>query len=340
MIRASLAILAVTAISLPTLTSAVDIPVAAKTHLLKPAKVSKIVNKPQAPGAVFAIPTPGGASDPTIGGGSILWCRLDVPGACQTFVLPAGGWKGLGNPAGTKGYKYKGSGSFADPCKSVLIKEKVIKASCKREDLATPVGGAGVSWELSVGTDRYCAESSGTTLATVKKNDSKTWKAIKASAPAACTSVPTPVCGNAIVESGEDCDGGSHCTPGCTFIPTDLSIACCFGGILGASCVDDMPAGSGCISVVGGSKIIGASCETTPDPCPGGPGTCPGMCDVGATFPAVSVCCQGSGSCYDGTVSSSADLAGEMFFCAISFAEPGTLMVGACEAGTICVAAP
>ncbi len=339
MTRSLLVILAVTFVALPTVGSAVDTPVPAKVHILKPTKLSKVVNKPLVSGSVFPIPAPGGSSDPTLTGGSITWCRLDVPGACQTFALPAGGWKALGNPAGSKGYKYKGIGSFSDPCKSVLIKEKVIKASCKREDLATPVGGAGVSLELSVGTDRYCAESSDATVATVKKNDSKVWKAIKAGAPA-CPTAPTPVCGNAIVESGEECDGGSHCTAGCTFIPMDLGIACCFGGSLGASCVDDMPFGSACITVLGGSKIIGASCVTTPDPCPGGPGTCPGMCDVGATFPAVSVCCQGPGSCYEGTASSSADLAGEMFFCAISFGEPGTLTVGVCEGGTICAAAP
>ena len=154
------------------------------------------------------------------------------------------------------------------------------------------------------------------------------------------TATPTPQCGNGIVEGGEECDGGSHCTSGCTFIPYDLGIACCFGGLLGPSCVDDAPFGSACITVVGGSKVIGASCETTPDPCPGGPGTCPGICDVGATFPAISVCCQGPGSCYDSTASSSADLAGEAFFCGISFPEPGTLVAGVCEAGVTCVNAP
>ena len=115
--------------------------------------------------------------------------------------LPAAGWTGLGNPAGSKGYKYKGAGSLADPCKIVLIKPKVIRAVCKGpgavdapDPFALPVGPDGVGFELVVGADRYCAESSLATGAIVKTDDAAkgVWKAIKAGAPAACFAGAAP----------------------------------------------------------------------------------------------------------------------------------------------------
>ncbi len=144
---------------------------------------------------MFSIPALAGPSDPTITGAAIEWCRLDVIGACQSFSLPAGAWTGLGTPAGAKGYKYKGAGTPEDPCRSVLVKDKVIKASCKRADLTGPIGTAGVGFEIEMGADRYCAESSAITAAQIKKNDESTWKAIKATAPGACPVPPTPLAG-------------------------------------------------------------------------------------------------------------------------------------------------
>jgi hypothetical protein len=193
----------------PPLAMAVDIPVPAKVHLAKVdkntgvAKLAKVVNKPAVKGSTFALPAPGGSADPTVAGGSLRFCKLAEPIAeCTPIALPAAQWTGLGNPAGSKGYKYKGAGAGADPCKVVLIKEKVIRAVCKGpgaldapDPFALPIGPLGVGWELVTGTDRYCAESSLATAATVKKDDASTgvWKAIKANAPAAClTAGPTP----------------------------------------------------------------------------------------------------------------------------------------------------
>ena len=58
--------------------------------------------------------------------------RQRTPGAgSTTFTLNAAGWKGLGKPAGSKGYKYKGKSDPGGACGSVLIKSTVIKAVCK-----------------------------------------------------------------------------------------------------------------------------------------------------------------------------------------------------------------
>jgi hypothetical protein len=133
-----------------------------------------------------------------------LWFKNATPGQWDSINLPSGQWTGLGNPAGSKGYKYKGAGAGADPCKTVLIKEKVIKATCKgpnSSDSPTPYSipvnqATGAGWQLVVGIDKYCAESSTATLAQVKKNDGLKgqYKTIKSNAPAVCPVAvpPTP----------------------------------------------------------------------------------------------------------------------------------------------------
>jgi hypothetical protein len=100
-----------------------------KIVLVKTGKLAKFVSKPP-PGQTFNLPT--GPDDPTVSGGSLRIFDIGTPGAGDAlFVLGAGGWSGLGNPPGSKGFKYKGAGAAGDPCKLVLIKEKVIKAVCK-----------------------------------------------------------------------------------------------------------------------------------------------------------------------------------------------------------------
>ena len=73
-----------------------------------------------------------GGDDPTAAGGSVQFfdTNFQIAGD-ETYNLPAGNWTGLGNPAGSKGFKYKGTKTALDPCNVVLIKEKVIKAICK-----------------------------------------------------------------------------------------------------------------------------------------------------------------------------------------------------------------
>ncbi len=150
---------------------------------------------------------------------------------------------------------------------------------------------------------------------------------------------PVGVCGNGIVETGEACDGGDFCSPGCT-LEVDTSSACCLlpgGGVGPDSCVGDFPFGSACFSV-GGAKFIGATCVTTPDPCPS-PGTCPGTCDMGETYPETSFCCSGAVSCFDDTASNFAELSSLAFFCAIDTGGSGSLINGTCGGAGLCIPA-
>jgi hypothetical protein len=93
-------------------------------------------------------------------------------------------WKALGNPAGSKGYKYTGAGTPADPCRVVLVKETVIKGVCKGSGitLAPPFAGD-VGIILSLGTtDLYCARFEGD----IVKTDTTIEKRKDAPAPGAC----------------------------------------------------------------------------------------------------------------------------------------------------------
>jgi len=137
-----------------------------KILIVKAGKLAKFISKP-ATGTTFALPS--AANDPTLEGASLVFTELGGTASISTN-LPAVGWKGLGNPAGSKGYKYKGAGSTTDPCKTVLVKEKIVKGICKGSaiDLDQPVSGV-VAISLVVGTDSkaYCTAFGGTEI----KND-------------------------------------------------------------------------------------------------------------------------------------------------------------------------
>jgi hypothetical protein len=150
---------------------------------VKPNTLAKFVAKP-ATGDAFALPV----ADPITEGGTLRVFDVGTAAGDDTYTLAVGtpplGWKGLGNPPGSKGYKYRGAGTPGDPCKVVLVKEKVIKGVCKGTGvtLAPPFAGDLVI-VLSLGTsDVYCARFGGDE----PKNDSTITKRKNAAAPGAC----------------------------------------------------------------------------------------------------------------------------------------------------------
>jgi hypothetical protein len=148
--------------------------------IIRPGTLAKFVAKPPT-GDTFALPT----ANPVAAGGSLRIFDTGATAGDDTYTLPLGAsWKGLGNPAGSKGYKYKGAGTPADPCKVVLVKEKVIKGVCLGSGVTlTPPFTGDVAIVLSLGTtDRYCAQFGGETV----KTDATVEKRKNAPAPAAC----------------------------------------------------------------------------------------------------------------------------------------------------------
>lgn len=165
----------------PATTQATDQLAPGKIFLMKPGKLAKVILKPIPP-AVFLLPAI--PNNPIIKPWGIWW-RWFFFWIHITF--PPVQWKGLGNPAGSKGYKYKGAGTMSDPCKVVLIKPKIIKAVCKG-DVLNPDPPHPTSVPIQIGatdlSDRYCAEFGGTDV----KNDSSGLKRKDAPAPIICQS--------------------------------------------------------------------------------------------------------------------------------------------------------
>ena len=153
-----------------------------KILIVKPGTLAKAIAK-----GTFTLPA--GGDVPTTAGGSLEIRDLGDPMNANTYSLPSGGWKGLGNPPGSKGYKYKGDGSVSDPCKVVLIKTNIVKAVCKGAGvtLDTPVTAppARVAAKFSSGTGTsYCAGFGGTEV----KNTATILKRKDAPAPGDCFS--------------------------------------------------------------------------------------------------------------------------------------------------------
>jgi hypothetical protein len=155
-----------------------------KIGVVKPAKLAKFVAKP----AVGDFNLPG--DDPSAEGASLRFFDTTGLAGDVLYILPAGGWAGLGKPAGAKGFKYKGAGTAGDPCKVVIIKPTVMKAVCKGADvtLTVPFGGdAGIILSVGDGT-RYCLRYGGE----AKGDPNKLLKRKDAPAPPACPVLTAP----------------------------------------------------------------------------------------------------------------------------------------------------
>jgi hypothetical protein len=166
-----------------------DTTIPAKVGLVKPAKLAKFVSKPTG-----TFPLPSGPTDPSAVGADISFFDTSLGGGGSfTHPLPPLGWSALGNPAGSKGFKYKGKAVGDTTCSIVLIKPTVIKGVCKGTavTLTTPfTGDDGIIIGIPAGSAqaRYCAELGGT----LKKNTATGLKRSDASAPGSCPTVPTP----------------------------------------------------------------------------------------------------------------------------------------------------
>jgi hypothetical protein len=159
---------------------AVDNLIPGKISIIKSGKLAKIVAKP-----VGSFNLPGAA--PT--GGSVTIKDTGAANPDNVYNLSGAGWTALGNPPGSKGYKYKGAGAPGDACKVIIIKTSVIKAICKGTDVNTPAAfGNNAAWTIDTGAgDKYCAEFGGTPV----KNDPGNFKRKDAGPPSACGGGPS-----------------------------------------------------------------------------------------------------------------------------------------------------
>jgi cysteine-rich repeat protein len=171
--------------------------------LLRPGSLLKVVCR-----GAFDLPDQP-ANDPTVDGPSVLRVRdAGLASEPTVYTLPIQaaplGWKGLGSPVGSKGFKYKGAKTASDPCAVVLVKSTVVKAVCKGTSVgpALPLAGeAAVALTIGSGSKRYCASFGGSDVI----SDPTQLKRKQAPAPAACT----PMCGDGVQEAPEACEDGN-----------------------------------------------------------------------------------------------------------------------------------
>jgi hypothetical protein len=102
---------------------------------------------------------------PTSVGATLHMIDTGDPSPNYLFSLPSSGWRGLGEPAGSKGYRFRGSVQPGD-CRSVVIKSSRVRATCQIVGGPfTPIAG---DLELTLttgdGAKRYCTRFGGTDL--------------------------------------------------------------------------------------------------------------------------------------------------------------------------------
>lgn len=152
---------------------------------------------------------PSTGADPTSVGATLEVVGANPgDGSSGAVSLPANLWTGLGNPAGSKGFKFK------DPSRADGIKIVTLKPGANGGLLS--ITGGGSDWDyaitqaqgtidlrLTVGPDVYCAR-----FTNLSSNQAGKVTASGATAPADC-SPPTPSdCGNGVAEGIEECDDG------------------------------------------------------------------------------------------------------------------------------------
>lgn len=87
---------------------------------------------------------------------------IERDGGLLLDPLTAGAWKGLGNPAGSKGWKYTNKQApTGGPVRTMLFKQRVIKVVAKGTgSMPAPSGASGpIRSVLMVGDQRYCTQA-------------------------------------------------------------------------------------------------------------------------------------------------------------------------------------
>ena len=156
------------------------------------------------------------AIDPAVAGDpTALGATLEVAGAgagdgsTGVLALAPSSWNGLGNPPGSRGYR------FTDKTGASGVKRVVFKGGSGGGSLKVKGGGASFPYALTqpqtgpvdvrftIGAETFCSR-----FETFLKNESGRLKAKDAPAPSDCTPVPA-ACGNGVVEVPEECDDGN-----------------------------------------------------------------------------------------------------------------------------------
>ena len=102
--------------------------------------------------------------------------------------LPAANWKALGNPPGSRGYKYRDvTATTTSGCKVMILKGNVFKAKCApHATLPQPFTGS-IRMRVKIGDNDYCGDcATNGSAGTVIRNDASILKIINCPPPGSC----------------------------------------------------------------------------------------------------------------------------------------------------------
>jgi cysteine-rich repeat protein len=117
--------------------------------------------------AAIAAPAPGTPGDPRLAGATLRLARGVAE--VDAIPLPASGWQGIGNPAGSRGYRYSDPQRTNGPCRKVSVQTgRRLRAACSGSQidftLDEPMQGAlAVTFEPGSGL-RSCVAFGGTVV--------------------------------------------------------------------------------------------------------------------------------------------------------------------------------
>jgi cysteine-rich repeat protein len=228
-------------------------------------------------------------NDPITAGATLVVQAVGTNGVQETFNLPGVAFVDAANPgwkATSTGYVYKDPKAVLGPVKVVIIKKTgrdvlMVKAKIVGTDpgtgpldidIAPPNTGTEAAMTLTIGNggDTFCTRWGGAALGNEKKDDAAKFLIVSDNTVATVEAGCAPVCGNEVVEAGEECDDGNlgeadGCTNACTICGNNV--------IAGPEICDDgnLTSGDGC----------DANC--TPTACGNGVVFAPETCDDGNT---------------------------------------------------------
>lgn len=166
----------------------------------------------------LAVPTASGATLALFeaacdGGGPDAVCSVATTSG--DIALDAANWRALGNPPGSRGFRYQGASSGGDGVRSVLYRNRGIAVRAGKAWPWQPAGGHDLTvLRLQVGDRQYCSEFGGNAAA-----DQPGHLLLRnAPAPAECRAL----CGDGIISGAETCDPPDtfSCGADCQIVPT------------------------------------------------------------------------------------------------------------------------
>jgi cysteine-rich repeat protein len=191
---------------------------------------------------------PSDASDPRrIGGTLSVSGSGATDGSSGTILLAADGWRGIGRPPGSKGYR------FVDRRGTSGVRRVTLRRRPGGGTLSVDGGGRGwryrvtapqaaIDVQLALGRERFCAR-----FTDLGPNRRGRVQAGRAAAPADCSSAPPAGCGDGVATAAEECDDGNA-------VSGDGCSASCKLESTAALCAGIVPVSG---SRVAGRRIVG-----------------------------------------------------------------------------------